>query len=741
MAQVLSRDSTPVAPRPTPRRSLRAPARRRWVPPRRWLLALRPRRDLLLVLTLAAALRLPGLGGTIFLDDQEELLALARSAIVHGALPAAGIRASIGTLSFPASIYLLLPFAALGNPYWAALATALANVAAAGLLYGVTAHYAGRRAALAASLLYAAAPWPVYFSRFTWQQNLLAPVVILFFWTACRGAIERKQGWLPWNLLLWGIAVQLHPSAAPLLALTAIALLVTWRDLRWRDALGALLALALPLVPTVLWELATSGSDLALYRAYAARPAALDGSALGTLLAVLTPPDPRLFGPATAYARWFGAFGWARVALVALYAAGTLWVAGSLLAARRHRDEWVQPTLPAARPSAMFLLLALVWQVAPLLAMLRHAAAVQEHYLLAVLPVLFLTIGLFIAWVAERADLAATLAREPLRLAAWWLPNIVLVTLIAAQALASGTFVASAQAGYASGPQAFHYTRYGIPLDTQQAALDALRRAARVGHTRAEVATTTWGEPGFGYLAASASGSAQPVSVYDGTSCVLAPAAGSDWTTVLAMQPLGAADLLAEIAGNRGQPALPAPRTQANPLRLYTIPAGGALPGEMPLPAADSTGAGISLAGYRLRPASDGGARLVLHWAGTPPEPSPSAAALTYWRGALPGTGGVAQYTFTAQPMDAAGQPLGPALSATCSALHWGPGDDLYAWIDLPPLSLSRLANWQITGARQEYTIARPSIGPLALESGDLVLGPAEPLATATIPTAPLPAG
>lgn len=700
------------------------------------------------MLALAAALRLPGLGGTIFLDDQEELLALARSALLHGALPATGIRASIGTLSFPVSIYLLLPFAALGNPYWAALATALANVAAAGLLYGVTARYAGRRAALATALLYAAAPWPVYFSRFTWQQNLLAPIVILFFWTACRGAIERKRGWLPWNLLLWAVAVQLHPSAAPLLALTAIALLVTWRDLRWRDGLGAALALAIPFAPALLWELATSGSDLAIYRAYAARPTVLDGNALGTLLAVLTPPDPRLFGPATAYARWFGAFGWARVALVALYAVGALWLVRSLLSAWRRphppapKGETGLATTDAgvgvvpASPGAMFLLLTLTWQVAPLLAMLRHAAPVQEHYLLAVLPALFLTIGLFIAWAAERADLAATLAREPLRLAAWWLPNVVLVALIAAQALASGTFVASAQAGYASGPQAFHYTLYGIPLDTQQAALDALVRVARAGHTRAEVATTNWGEPGFGYLAASAS---QPIGVYDGTSCALAPAAGAGPTTVLAMDPLVAAGLLAELGGNAGQPALSGP--QANPLRLYTIPAGAALPGETTLPATDSTStSGITLAGYRLRPTTAGGSRLVLHWTGTPPAPSPSSAALAYWRGALPGTGGVAQYTFTARPLDATGQPLGQPLSATCSALHWGPGDDLYAWIDLPALSLGRLGAWQITSARQEWAIAQPSVGPLALESGDLVLGPPEPLASATVAAASPPA-
>ena len=95
---------------------------------RRRTRALAGRWDLLLVLAVAALPRLIWLDQASFLGDQANLLALARSALAHGALPATGIASSIGTLNFPASIYVLLPFALLPNPFWATLFTAAVNI-------------------------------------------------------------------------------------------------------------------------------------------------------------------------------------------------------------------------------------------------------------------------------------------------------------------------------------------------------------------------------------------------------------------------------------------------------------------------------------------------------------------------------------------------------------------------------------------------------------------------------------
>src|SRR5579863_1771347 len=119
------------------------------------------RPDFALVIVVGALLRLVWLDSTSLLGDQAQLLSVARSALSLHALPLTGIQSSIGTLNPPASIYLLLPFAALPDPFWAALFTALANVAAVVLLYRIADRYAGRAAAFAAGLLYATAAGPV----------------------------------------------------------------------------------------------------------------------------------------------------------------------------------------------------------------------------------------------------------------------------------------------------------------------------------------------------------------------------------------------------------------------------------------------------------------------------------------------------------------------------------------------------------------------------------------------------
>ncbi|MFI5274177.1 MAG: hypothetical protein ACHQ4H_14170, partial [Ktedonobacterales bacterium] len=367
------------------------------------------------------------------------------------------------------------------------------------------------------------------------------------------------------------------------------------------------------------------------------------------------------------------------------------------------------------------------------LAMVRHSRTIEAHYLLALLPALPLTIGLFVAALADRAELVATLAREPARLAARWLPALALAALVAAQIIASTTLVASMRLGAYTGPQAFTYIRYGIPLDVQQAGLRATATVARAAHARAYVAATTWGEPGFGYLAAAAG---LPVSVYDGTSCVLAPSPGTRPAVVLAMAPLPADTVFAGLAAGNSRPAVSG--QFASQLRLYTLAPGAHLAGETALPVA--SGAQPRLAGYRLNTTADGVVSLVLHWSGSPPPPTRAAADLAFWRGAMPGTGALASYTFTLQPVGSLGQRLGPALSETCSVLHWGAGEDLYTWITLPAARSGPAApaGWQVAAERQEYSIVWPAIGPLRLETGDLVLGTPEPLATTV--TIPAPA-
>ena len=280
--------------------------------------------DALLLVVLASVLRLNGLHATTFLGDQAQIYSLGRSALMHHALLVTGIRSSIGTLNMPVSILLLLPFIILGDPLWGTLFTAVVNIVAVMLLYSLANRYVGRRAAFVAGLLYTTAPWAVFFSRFIWQQNLLAPVVLLLIWVVCLGVLEGKQGWLGWSVLFWGIALQLHPSAAPLLSLIVFGALLTWRRIRWRDFVYSGLALAVLFLPSLLWEVISRGFDIEAYINFAIQPAAYDTQVFNVLYYILTPPRLNYFGDATLYWRLYPTFAWLTGVLGVLYAASVL---------------------------------------------------------------------------------------------------------------------------------------------------------------------------------------------------------------------------------------------------------------------------------------------------------------------------------------------------------------------------------------------------------------------------------
>src|SRR5215468_4965823 len=85
--------------------------------------------ELWLALLLGGWLRLFALDRTLWLDDQTQLLDMARTAILRGMIPVTGIPSSVGFLNSPISIYLLLPIAALtANPLPQTIALALWNV-------------------------------------------------------------------------------------------------------------------------------------------------------------------------------------------------------------------------------------------------------------------------------------------------------------------------------------------------------------------------------------------------------------------------------------------------------------------------------------------------------------------------------------------------------------------------------------------------------------------------------------
>ena len=292
-------------------------------------------------------------------------------------------------------------------PVAASVFTALVNILAIGLLYALATRYGGRRAGFVAALLYATASGPVHYSRFIWQQNLMAPVLLLLLGAILAGLVERRSGWLGWAALFWGIAIQLHPTAAIALAVIAFALALTWRDIRRRDLAWAAAALAALFAPLLIWELASHGSDLSALLALGSRPSIIDPAALLRYAQLISPAPAGSFGTGSSYDAVGSLLQPLANVMVALALVSGIWITAIAL------NPWMSgrsapggPRAAMSKPRWRLSASLLIWQALPVLLLLRHSRILPEHYLLVLLPIVYLTIGLWAAaasrWIETR---------------------------------------------------------------------------------------------------------------------------------------------------------------------------------------------------------------------------------------------------------------------------------------------------------------------------------------------------
>ncbi len=210
---------------------------------------------LLLILLLAAILRMGWPGVSEFKLDEARLSLLALEMARGKSLPLHGITSSVGLPNPPISVYLFaLPYFLSPDPILATMFVGLLNVIAVGLTWWLARRTFGAWVGLLAALLYAASPWGVIYSRKIWAQDLLPPFVLLTVITGLAGFVEEAQG--PWkrqiaHLVLLVLTVQIHYSAVSLIPLTLVMLAIGRRRLDRRFWLGVVLA-ALTLVPFAL---------------------------------------------------------------------------------------------------------------------------------------------------------------------------------------------------------------------------------------------------------------------------------------------------------------------------------------------------------------------------------------------------------------------------------------------------------------------------------------------------------
>jgi len=384
---------------------------------RRWELAC-----LVVILALAAALRMGAPGITEFKRDEANLSQLALDLARGRDLPLLGISSSAGIPNPPHSVYLFaLPYVFDRTPMLATLYVGALNVLAVGLTWLLVRRSFGPRAALIAALLYAASPWSAIFARKIWAQNLLPPFVVATMLCGLLGYRERRR-WAQvahWPLL--ALTVQIHLAALALVPLS-LAMVALWaRNARGRLLAAGLVLAGLVVVPTVIGArdaglltldtlergIASENKPSRQLTAQALELAWL--TAAGTNIHALAGPEQfrayRATVPGADPLFWL-------VPLGAAASAGALIGQAARAGFRRHQTGVV---------------LAL-WLALPVLAFTWEWTAVAQHYLIPMLPAAFALAGVGGASLWEH--LPRTRAGYALRAALAG----VLVALVALQA-------------------------------------------------------------------------------------------------------------------------------------------------------------------------------------------------------------------------------------------------------------------------------------------------------------------
>lgn len=677
-----------------------------------------------IILLIAALLRLWHLDHSQWLDDQAQLLTLARDAWLHGALPITGIRSSINTLNPPLSVYILMPFFLFTkNPLPALIGLALWNIFGVALCYLFALRFFTRRAAFCAALVFACCGAAINYSRFIWQQNYLPPLLLLWAFTLYAGVVRGRRNWLALHLLLLVMIISLHPTGLTLLAVTVVALLIAPQWPTRRDALIGVGLVALLALPTILWEMASHFSDVQLLRQFTQQPSVFNFDvvhAFTHLIGAPAYPDPGRNTPYPAvldtalFARIGGLNRIIQDGAVLLYLVCYLVLTVLTLAPLRRVHMpmatgwrrvwgWLVTLRLALQTDARWrsYLLLWVWLTVPPLTMLRHSKPVQPHYLFILYPALFLSVGVAVdALIREAPRLLAALRahlpiqpriqlriqlRQAQRIVTWGAFAAVLLVALG-QATQAALFIA------AVGGDQVNTVDFGYPLNQLLAADSALTTIQRDQHARGVVVSMPSQYTASAITSTLIRENNDRIGVTG--DCLVLPASGTDPALVVSTQSASPqARLLATLPNASHLQDYLMPGNE--PLTLYRISGQTPLlPDERALPSAtwqSGDGAALRLvAGAHTAPGV-----IRLRWVVDHAATTAGAAD----------TSDTPLYEIQAQTTTGNNEST-PIARATCQPTSLQPGDIIFTWVTTV---------WSATGT--DFTAVAPALpgGPLTL--------------------------
>ncbi|HET8909258.1 MAG TPA: glycosyltransferase family 39 protein [Ktedonobacterales bacterium] len=684
-----------------------------------------------LIVALAAFLRLWHIGLTSFLYDQTSAMQLARNAWLERAFPVTGIWSSIGTLNAPLSVYLLMPFTIFGkDPLPAAISIALWNVLGVAFCYIFAQRYFGRLIAASGTLLFASCAETVGFSRFIWQQNYLPPVLALWILTLYLGCVNGRRWWFVPHVALMTIAIQLHPTAALLIPVSLLGLLLTPRRAmpsrrEWVLAVGVI---ALLLAPTVLWEYVSRGSDLRALAAYATHRGSFNLDVFRVLFAALGGPSAGALGPQSPYAHlgvWFTVL---NVVAMLCFVAGMVVLTERLIRVGAHiwREGAATATSSGRRARARSGMLAIwhglraeavwrahlllwLWIVLPIALMLRHSSVLFPGYLLVIYPAVFIAAGFSFQAAVRLASrlLPRTRAIRQIARAGILLGLGLLVLAQAVQAvflpatIASGSFDA--------------FTSYGYPLAEMQqldAALGALQREQGARAIFVSLPQNVRYRAPLDYLTVSEHAD----RVGSAANCLVLPAPTEQPALVVATLPAGPANSLITSLPELS-PVANLSMAGSGDIAVYQM--NGTLPvllGERPLTPitfADAAGNGLRLEALAMQ--QDG--MLRLRWTVL---------------GSAPTSRGTPWYRISSAVRDTSGGSRATP-GTDCQPTRWHAGETVFTWVSPGALTGNDTLMLQVRGSLRVPTL---HAGPLRLLAGNNASTPTSLLRPSSGPVA-----
>ena len=227
---------------------------------------------LVFVILLGAFLRLYRIADYItFLGDEGRDVLVVKRIIVDHKFTLLGPTASVGGFFLgPIYYYFMIPFLWLFklDPVGPAVMVAIFGLATVFLVYKVGKDFFGPKVGLLAAFFYTISPVVIYYSRTSWNPNLMPFFSLLIVWLVWKTVAEKKPIFLPIIGFLFGILIQLHYLATFLMVVVGVFL--WFHSRRWihfKYYLGAISGFILGWLPFILFELRHSFPNFrTLYR-------------------------------------------------------------------------------------------------------------------------------------------------------------------------------------------------------------------------------------------------------------------------------------------------------------------------------------------------------------------------------------------------------------------------------------------------------------------------------------------